>query len=138
MSFAAKLVEFPGCMIKQPLFPGARVRAAYWEEGINNWSLMGARGEGVTYQIQLMPDELTPESVAEVTKISYNRTTKKLSVDAPANIQVSLLDSSSKSLGGGMSSDEPIVIDLQSAAKGSYSLVLTLESGKTHTTKLIF
>ena len=138
MSYAGYYAEFTGCTIKQPLFPGARLRVAYWNSGTNSWDLMGAYNDGVPYQIQLMPDELTPESVAEVTKISYNRTTKKLSVFAPADIQVSLLDSSSKSLGGGMSSGEPVVIDLQSAAKGSYLLVLTLESGKTHTTKLIF
>ena len=138
MSYAGFYTQFMGCVIKQPLFPGARLRVAYWNSGTNAWDLMGAFDEGIPYQIQLMPDELTPETVAESTHITYNRTTKKLSVMAPNDVTVSLLDSSSKSLGGDKSAGQPIEIDLQSAAKGTYSLVLTLESGKTYTTKLIF
>ncbi|MBR5850815.1 MAG: C10 family peptidase [Alistipes sp.] len=123
------------CVVTNTLTPGDRLRVVFWDNAKKKWVAMGSYVENAPYEIILMPDEVTAETVAEGTSFAYDRTTKKLTIATYNGVTVKLVGGSlSKEV---KSDGQPVIFDLASAAKGTYTLSLILESGESSSCKVI-
>lgn len=125
------------CTVKQEIAPGDRLRVAFWENSKQAWHPMGASGDGVPYEVVLMPEEPDAEAVAAGTKVAYNRTTKTLTVTTFNSVKVTLKNGSGSVVKEQTSDGTPIAIDASTWAKGTYTLTLQYGSATPYTCNLV-
>ncbi len=121
--------------LSQDPAPGDRIRLVFWDNGGQNWVPMGAYSDNTTYEYILVPEEPDAAVVAESTKLSFNRTTRALTVSTFAGVKVSLNNASGSAVHQSLSDGSPVVIN--NVAAGKYTLSLQFEESEPYTMNLV-
>lgn len=107
------------CKLTQTVMPGDYIALLFWQRKTNEWEEVRAYYEGTTTRITLL--ELDNETIADGTKLFYDRTTKRFSIKSYAGLTVTLRNSSGATALTLETTGEEQTIDLPA---GSYTLTV--------------
>lgn len=105
--------------ITQDIKPGYRLVPLYWDRATNNWVRMRSYDETAVDEIILMEAEPDGDDIGAKTQLSWNRTTKELSILSYSGATLEVLKGGSK-VASQTVGNEPIV--LKDLAAGSYTV----------------
>lgn len=105
--------------ITQDIKPGYRLVPLYWDRATNNWVRMRSYDETAVDEIILMEAEPDGNDIGAKTQLSWNRTTKELSILSYSGATLEVLKGGSK-VASQTVGNEPIV--LKNLAAGSYTV----------------
>lgn len=137
LSIYGSTINNLSCTMNQDASPGDRIRLVFWDNGGQMWVPMGAYNAGTTYEYILVPEEPDAASIAEATKLGYNRTSKELTVTTFTGVKCTLKSSSGSTVQQMTSEGAPIVISTQSLAAGKYTLSLQFEDADPYTMTVV-
>lgn len=135
---AAVAIDNVSCTMNQTATPGDRIRTVFWDNGGQKWIPMGVfYDKGIIYEHILVPEAPDAASIAEATKVAYNRTSKELTVTTFAGVKVTLKNASGSAVHQSTSEGASIAIGTQSLASGKYTLSLQFESSDPYTMTVV-
>lgn len=136
LSIYGSTVQNLNCTMTQDASPGDRIRLVFWDNGGQNWVPMGAYNDGTVYEYILVPEAPDAASIAESAKLSYNRTSKELTVTVFADVKVTLKNASGSTVYQGTSDGTSVIINVGNAT-GKHTLTLQYKEGDTFSMSVV-
>lgn len=136
LSIYGSSVSNLSCTMTQDASPGDRIRLVFWDNGGQHWVPMGAYTDGTVYEYILVPEAPDAASIAESAKLSYNRTSKELSISVFAGVKVTLKSASGSTVYQGTSEGSPIKIGVGNAT-GKHTLTMQFEESEPLTMSVV-
>ncbi len=125
------------CEIKCSIRPGDRICGAFWNNATNSWERMRAYSNTTVAEIVLMPEALTPETIAEATALKYERTGRKLFLQTVAELECRVTAENGSVKYEGSTGDGACTIDASGWTAGAYTLTLTADGGRPYTLRIV-
>lgn len=126
------------CTINSDIRPGDFIAGAFLNNATGQWERMRAYDTETVAEIVVMPKAETAEDIAKVTSLSFNRSTKTLSLSTVMELSCRVT-----SADGSVKYDAPIaengelVLDVSKWAAGTYTLSLAYENGEPYTLRIV-
>lgn len=125
------------CVVRGAIRPGDRIVGVFWNNATGSWERMRPYTEDTVAEILLMPEALSPETIAEATALSFDRAARKFVLQTIADLKCRVTSAGGEVKFDGTVGDGPLAIEAKGWAAGAYTLTLTAEDGRPCTLRIV-
>ena len=125
------------CRISAAIADGDYLAGSYLERSSQTWQEMRAFDRESVARIAVEEEDVTPAGIAAATRLTFDRSTRILGLQAPAGLQCRITGADGSVRYEKTTTVSTLTIDTSKWTKGRYTLTLTAEGGEPYTLRLV-